>query len=256
VVGFVEKPRAEEQLAPVRTDEAWLRRHGLDAPGRPYLASMGIYLFRREALFDLLDAQPQATDFGKEIFPRSTHSHRVQVYLFDGYWEDVGTIKSYHEANLLLAGDNPPFDFHSPEGVIYTHMRNLPAARVSAAHLEQCLVSDGCVIGPSTRVERSVVGVRSRIGRNVTLRNAVLLGANYFETEPRAALRRGNAPPLGVGDDSLLENAIVDKNGRIGRGVQIVNREKRQEAEGDHYVIRDGIVVIPNGAVVPDGTVI
>jgi glucose-1-phosphate adenylyltransferase len=256
VVGFVEKPKTEEQLAPVRTDEAWLRRRGIDAPGRPFLASMGIYLFNRQALFDLLDAPPQATDFGKEIFPSSIHSHRVQAHLFDGYWEDVGTIKSYHEANLVLAGDNPPFDFHSPRGVIYTHMRNLPAARVSAARLEQCLVSDGCVVGPGARVERSVVGVRTRVGRSVTLRSAVLLGANYFDADSRAAGKRADLPPLGVGDDSVLENVIVDKNCRIGRGVQIVNRDRLQEAEGDNYVIRDGIVVIPNGAVVPDGTVI
>src|SRR4029077_15095892 len=141
---FLEKPKTAEQLAPMRTPVEWIEQRGVRSNGRQYLASMGIYLFTREALFNLLNAPPLATDFGKEIFPRSIHTHRVQAYLFDGYWEDLGTIKSYHEANLALAGDNPPFDFHSPEGVIYTRMRFLPASRVGAAQLDQCLISDGC----------------------------------------------------------------------------------------------------------------
>jgi glucose-1-phosphate adenylyltransferase len=257
VVGFVEKPKNEQQLAPVRTDEAWLQSRGIAARGRPYLASMGIYLFSRPVLFDILQADPQTTDFGKEVFPRSIATHHVQTHLFDGYWEDLGTIKSYHDVHLELARDDPPFDFSSPEGVIYTHMRNLPAARISTADVEQCLVSDGCLIQSGTRIERSVIGVRSVIGRGVTIRESVLLGANYFEGERRGAGERGEGlPPLGIGDDSVLERVIVDKNCRIGRGVRLVNRQGLQEAEGDNYVIREGIVVIPNGAVVPDGTVI
>jgi glucose-1-phosphate adenylyltransferase len=257
VVGFVEKPKNEQQLAPVRTDEAWLQRRGIAAPGRPYLASMGIYLFSRPVLIDLLQADPQTTDFGKEVFPRSIATHHVQAHLFDGYWEDLGTIKSYHDVHLELARDDPPFDFSSPEGVIYTHMRNLPAARISTADVAQCLLSDGCLIQSGTRIERSVIGVRSVVGRGVTIRESVLLGANYFEGERRGAGERGEGlPPLGIGDDSVLERVIVDKNCRIGRGVRLVNRQGLQEAEGDNYVIREGIVVIPNGSVVPDGTVI
>src|SRR5213078_711968 len=127
-------------------------------------ASMGIYAFKRQALIDLLAAQPLATDFGKEVFPRCVRTHRVQAHLFDGYWEDLGTVRAYHEANLALAGDDPPFDFHSPEGVIYTRMRNLPASRLGGAGLERCLVSDGCVVQAGTRLERCVIGVRSVIG--------------------------------------------------------------------------------------------
>jgi glucose-1-phosphate adenylyltransferase len=257
VVDFVEKPKTDEQLKPVETPAEWLERRGVAAGGRPYLASMGIYLFNREALLDLLTTPPRATDFGKEIFPRSIGTRRVFAHLFDGYWEDVGTIKAYHEAHMALVSDNPPFEFHTPGGVIYTHMRNLPASRISAAALEECLVSDGCLIQAGTRLERSVIGVRCQVGRNVTLREAVILGANSFEGEGRAASRRqAGQPPLGIGDDSVLERVIVDKNARIGRGVQIVNRRQVQEEEGDNYVIRDGIVVIPNRAVVPDGTVI
>jgi glucose-1-phosphate adenylyltransferase len=196
-------------------------------------------------------------DFGKEIFPRSIRTHRVQAHLYDGYWEDVGTIKSYHEANLALATDQPPFYFHSTEGVIYTRMRFLPASRVSGATLSQCLVSDGCVIGPGTRIERSVLGVRSLIGSNVTIRDTVLLGADRFESAAeRAENRQYSLPNIGVGDGSVIERAILDKECRIGRDVQLLNRRGLQDADGDNYVIRDGIVVIPKGAILRDGTVI
>ncbi len=257
VVGFVEKPQTEEQLAPLRTSQEWIERRGLATPGRQFLASMGIYLFKRAPLIQLLNTPPPATDFGKEIFPRSIHSHHVQAHVFDGYWEDLGTIKSYHEANLALASDHPPFDFHSPEGVIYTRMRFLPASRVSGASLEQCLISDGCVIHPGTRIERSVVGVRSRIGSNVTMRDSVVIGADRFETEEeRANNRRRGFPDLGVADGSVIERAILDKDCRIGRNVRIVNRRNVQHEDSDRYVIRDGIVVIPKATAVPDGTVI
>jgi glucose-1-phosphate adenylyltransferase len=256
LVGFVEKPQTEARLAPVRMPDEWLRRRGIGG-GRPYLASMGIYLFRRRVLLDLLDANPTAVDFGKEIFPNSIRTHRVQAHLFDGYWEDLGTVKAYHEANLALASDHPPFDFHAPEGIIYTRMRNLPASRVCKAALGQCLVSDGCVIDCGTRAERCVLGVRSRVGRNVTLRDTVMIGAGRFETEAETAAARGRgAPPVGVGDGSVIERAILDKDCRIGRNVRVVNRAGVAEADGDNYAIRDGVVVVPKGAVLPDGAVI
>lgn len=257
VVGFVEKPQTAEQLAPVTTPTAWIEGRGIHAPGRPYLASMGIYLFKREALIHLLNAKPPATDFGKEIFPRSIQTHNVAVHLFDGYWEDVGTIKSYHEANLALTGDNPPFDFHRPEGVIYTRMRYLPASRVTDVQMRHCLISDGCVIGAGTTIDRCVVGVRTQIGRNVQLRNTVLIGADGYETpeEQHDNLRRG-VPNLGVADGAVIENAILDKDARIGAHAKIVNRDKVQNADGPNYVIREGVVVIPRGAVILDGAVI
>jgi glucose-1-phosphate adenylyltransferase len=257
VVAFIEKPQTDEQVASFHTPGEWLDGRGVAARGRHYLASMGIYLFRREVLFDLLNAPPRATDFGKEIFPRSIRTHHVQAHLFDGYWEDLGTVKSYHEANLALASSNPPFDFHSPEGVIYTRMRFLPASRVCAASLDQCLVSDGCVIERGTRIERSVVGIRSRIGRNTTVRDTVIIGADRFETlAERTANRARGVPDLGVGDGTVIERAIIDKDCRIGRNVQIVNRLGSAEDEGENYVIREGIVCIPKAAVVPDGSVI
>lgn len=257
VVGFVEKPTAEPQLEPLRTPAEWLEARGIAAHGRPYLASMGIYLFSRQVLFELLNAPPLATDFGKEIFPRSIKTHRVQAHLFDGYWEDLGTVKAYHEANLALAQDNPPFDFHSAEGVIYTRMRYLPASRISGSTLEQCLISDGCVVMAGARIERSVIGIRSRIGRNSVVRDTVMIGADQYETEAeRKQNRERGIPDLGVGDGSVIERAILDKDCRIGQNVRIVNRRAIAEEEGENYVIREGIVVIPRGAVVRDGTVI
>jgi glucose-1-phosphate adenylyltransferase len=257
VTDLVEKPQRDEQLEPFRTADAWLERRGAAGRGRNYLANMGIYLFRRRALLDLLDAHPQAVDLVHEVFPRSLRSHHYHTHLFEGYWEDLGTIESYHRAHLALAGNEPPFDFHSPEGVIYTHMRFLPASQVGDATLSESLVSDGCRVGDGAHVERSVVGARSQIGRNVILREAVVVGADRYETEAeRAARRRRGVPGFGVGDNSVIERAIVDKDARIGRDVRIVNRAGAREAQGDRYVIRDGIVVIPKGTVVPDGTVI
>src|SRR5262249_5658900 len=189
-------------LGPLHTPPELMRRFGINSPGRPFLASMGIYLFKRQPLLDLLTAKPLATDFGKEIFPRSLKTHKVQAHLFDGYWEDLGTVKAYHDASLALASESPPFDFHSPEGVIYTRMRFLPASRMSGATLKQCLVSDGCVIGEGTRIEHSILGVRSRIGRNVALRDTVLIGADRFETDAeRATNRTRGLPNLGVGNN-------------------------------------------------------
>ena len=257
VAGFLEKPQTDEQLKPLCTPEEWIARRGVDSKGRQYLASMGIYLFNRDVLIRLLNSPPLATDFGKEVFPRSIRTHHVQAYLFDGYWEDLGTIKSYHEANLALAGDDPPFNFHSPDGVIYTRMRFLPASRITGARLDHCLISDGCVIQPGTRIERCVIGVRSRIGQAATVRNSIMIGSDRFETEEEQAEdQKRRTPGFGVGDGSVVEQAILDKDCRIGRNVQIVNRRKLQTDEGPNYVIRDGIVVIPKGAVVPDGTII
>jgi glucose-1-phosphate adenylyltransferase len=254
---LVEKPQAPEQLESLRAPAAWLERRGLAGGNREHLANTGIYLCRREVLLEMLAAQPQATDLVTELFARNLQAHRVQAHLFDGYWEDLGSIKTYHEASLALTGPNPPFDFHSAEGVIYTHMRNLPASQVRGAHLEQALVSEGCLIQRGARVERCVIGLRTRVGRDATLRATVVCGADYYETEDeRAANRPQRLPDVGVGERSLIERAILDKNCRIGTDVRIVNQRGLREAEGDNYVIRDGIVVIPKGAVVPDGTVI
>jgi glucose-1-phosphate adenylyltransferase len=252
---FLEKPTDDEQVKPYQVSASWLEGRGITAQGRGYLANMGIYVFQKAALLELLQTEPRAHDFGKEIFPRSLRSHRVQAHVFDGYWEDLGTIRNYHEASLALASDHPPFDFHSPEGVIYTRMRFLPASRISKAHIEETLISDGCVIEPGAQIKRCVVGVRSRIGRDVRLSDTVIVGADRYETDAeRAANKQRGIPDLTVGDGTVIERAILDKDCRIGRNVRIVNRRELQDYEGDRFVIRDGIVVIPRGFIVPDGT--
>jgi len=257
VTGFVEKPQTKEELVPLATPAEFIESRGIRSQGRHYLASMGIYLFTREAIIHLLNQPPLAKDFGKEVFPRSIKTHKVQAHLFDGYWEDVGTVKSYHEASLALADENPPFDFGSNEGVIYTRMRYLPATRIQNAVLDRCLVSDGCLVQSGSRIVHSLLGVRTQVGRNVHLRNTVVLGADRFETDAeKAENRRRNVPDVGVGDGTVIENAILDKDCRIGANVQIVNRAGLENAEGTNYVIRDGVVVIPKGAVVMDGAII
>ncbi len=257
VTSFAEKPKKPEDVAPFEIPLEQIQAHGVDPKGRNFLASMGIYLFRRETLLELLNSDPTVTDFGKEIFPRSIKTHKVQAYLFDGYWEDLGTIKAYHDSHLALAGENPPFDFHSPEGVIYTRMRFLPASRISNAELKHCLVSDGCVISDGARLEECVVGVRSRIGAGASLFRTVIMGADRYENcDQMEADEAAHVPFLGIGENSVIRNAIIDKDARIGRNVQITNRRGLVNHEEPNHVIRDGIVVIPKGAIIPDNTVI
>jgi glucose-1-phosphate adenylyltransferase len=257
VTGFIEKPQTADKLEPVRMSEAWMTERGVVCQGRPFLASMGIYLFNRDALFQLLNDPPLATDFGKEIFPRSINVRRVFAHLFDGYWEDVGTVKSYHEANLALTADDPPFIFNTPEGVIYTRMRYLPASRASNATLEHALISDGCIIGAGTKITRSVIGVRTQIGKNVVIKNSVLIGADGYEsTAEKAENQRRGIPNIGIGDGAIIDNAILDKDARIGVKVHLCNKDKIKNGEGPNFVIREGIVVIPRGAIVLDGAVI
>ncbi|MBN9122454.1 MAG: glucose-1-phosphate adenylyltransferase [Planctomycetes bacterium] len=245
ITGFVEKPKTAEERQPYFTSAEWIERRGIECRGRHYLANMGIYLFKTEVLYELLTAKPLATDFGKEVFPRNYKTKHVCAHLFDGYWEDLGTIRSYHESSLALAGANPPFDFFAPEGVIYTRMRNLPASRIDGAVLDQSVISDGCVIGADTRIERSLIGVRSRIGAGCTLRDTVLIGSDKFETDAqRAENRKRNRPDLNIGDGAVIERAILDKDCRIGRGAKLVNRDNKQDADGPNgmYYIRDGLL--------------
>jgi glucose-1-phosphate adenylyltransferase len=259
VTGFVEKPKTAEERDPFYTSTEWIERRGIACNGRHYLANMGIYLFKTQMLLDVLTAKPLATDFGKEVFPRNYKTRHVCAHLFDGYWEDLGTIRSYHEASLALAGSNPPFDFFAPDGIIYTRMRNLPPSRLNGAVLTQSVVADGCVIGTDTRIEHSLIGVRSRIGSACTIRDSVIIGSDKFETDAqRAENRKRNRPDLNVGDGAVIERAILDKDCRIGRGARLTNREEKQEADGPNgtYYIRDGIICVPRGSIIPDGMVV
>jgi glucose-1-phosphate adenylyltransferase len=257
VIDFEEKPKTAEKLARIRTAPEWMERLGIQAGGRAYLASMGIYLFNRSTLVQML-AGGDATDFGKEIFPQVIEGHRVQAHLFDSYWEDIGTIGAFHKANIDLTRDNPPFDFTFGDHPIFTRPRYLPCSRLSEVTLKNSLIADGCVIGRGSVIENSVIGVRAQIGENVTLRDTYIMGADVYE-QPRHLddNRRANRPNIGIGANSIVENAIIDKNARIGRDVKIRNEAGIVDCEdAPHYVIRDGIVVIPKHTILQDRIVI
>jgi glucose-1-phosphate adenylyltransferase len=257
LIDLVEKPRGPELLDSLRAPSGWLEGRGLAASGKEYLANMGIYVCKRRVLLELLSNQPEAVDLVTQHFARILSSHHIQAHLFAGYWQDLGTIRNYHEANLALAAESPPFDFHDPHGVIYTRMRNLPASQVRAGHVDASLISDGCVIESGSRLERCVIGQRTHIGRDATLRDTVVSGMDRYESKAERELCRDKGiPPMGVGAGSLIVRAILDKDCRIGANVRIVNEQEVRDAEGDNYVIRDGIVVIPKGAILRDGTVI
>ncbi|MEX0702344.1 MAG: glucose-1-phosphate adenylyltransferase [Planctomycetales bacterium] len=254
VVGFLEKPKTEDDLSLVRTDPEWLDAHGIKSRGRDCLANMGIYLFHRDTLVELLQ-KSDYQDFGKEVFPMSIRARRVQVHPFEGYWEDIGTIRAFYEANLALTGPDPPFEFASDAAPIYTQARHLPPTRAEGATIRHTLLADGCVVGEGTVIENSVIGIRCRIGSNVTIRNSVLMGADFYEQPvDRGAEGANGHPPVGVGDGTLIDGAIIDKNCRIGRNVRIVGGPEAGVSAGNENVhVQDGIVVVEKGALVPDG---
>jgi glucose-1-phosphate adenylyltransferase len=256
VEGFLEKPQTPAELEMVRTDPAWIEAQGIAAHGRSLMASMGIYLFNRDCLLDLL-TKTDYQDFGKEVFPAAIRAKHVQLHPFDGYWEDIGTIRSYFQCNRELASATPPFDLVNAEAPIYSRGRFLPPSRLGGASIRNSLVSDGCVIESGAVIENSVIGLRCRIGRNVVIRDSVILGNDYYESEHGLAddVARG-LPPLGIGDDSIVAGAIIDKNVRIGRRVRIVNEHGWVDtADDDRFTVRDGVAVVPKDAVIPDGWV-
>jgi glucose-1-phosphate adenylyltransferase len=261
VAGFLEKPQTDREIDIVRMDPAWIDAHGVESRGRDCLASMGIYVFNRQALVKLL-TKTDYRDFGREIFPAAARTHRVQVFLFDGYWEDIGTIGSYYEANLALARTERPFDLVSPAAPIYTRARYLAPSRLDGVTVRHSLVADGCEIEEGAVIENSVVGVRCRIGRDVTIRDSVLLGHDAYEsTAERARAEAAGLPPQGIGAASTIERAIIDKNCRIGRGVRIVNSRGLESTENTDLesleaVIRDRVVCIQRGAVLRDNWLI
>lgn len=254
VLGFLEKPKTDEDLKLVRTDPAWIDARGIRSEGRDCLASMGIYLFNRDVLVDLLGKTNYA-DFGKEIFPTSIRTHKVHVHLFDGYWEDIGTIQSFFEANLQLAKASPPFDLTSVDAPIYTRSRSLAPARINGATVRDSLIADGCQIDEGATIENSVIGVRCRIGKNVVIRNAVVMGHDFYQEPVQiAADLSSGRTPLGIGDGTVIDRAIIDKNCRIGRNVKIVNTRELRERDDDGVAsIRDGITCIVKDAVLSDG---
>ncbi|MCI0397881.1 MAG: glucose-1-phosphate adenylyltransferase [Chloroflexi bacterium] len=246
IVRFAEKPKTDDLL-----DDLVSR----DDPEQPYMASMGIYIFRYEAMIELLE-QNDGVDFGKHIIPAAIQSHRVVGYIFDDFWEDIGTIRRFYEVNLMMTSADAPFDFFTPDRPIYTHPRFLPGSEVYGGQLQDVLMGDGCRIYDA-RISHSVVGLRSIIASGVEIADSVLMGADYYETEQEVAENaRLGRPNVGVGAGARIRGAIIDKNARIGRNVVINPKDGQPDMETDNWVVRDGIVIIPKGATVLDGTVI
>lgn len=253
VRGFLEKPKTNEEIDLVRTDPAWIDAHGLKSFGRDCLASMGIYVFQRDVLVDLLE-KTEYHDFGKEVFPMSIRTHKAQVHLFDDYWEDIGTISSFFQANIDLARPDSPFQLDDEDAPIFTHARSLPPTRCDGATIKRSLLADGCVIGEGSVIENSVIGLRCQIGKNVVLKDTVVMGADFSQKPEEVAEDRAQGRcPIGIGDGTRIEKAIIDKNCRIGANVVIRSDDKLRQGEHPPVVIQDGIVVVPKEATLPNG---
>ncbi len=252
ITSFIEKPRKE--LLPEWTSDTGDEMH---RAGRIYLASMGIYIFNRKLLFDmLLDVHKDATDFGKEIIPDSISTYKVVSYQYDGYWTDIGNIYSFFEANLALTDDIPPFNLFDNSKSVYTRPRMLPPAKISGTTLERTIIAEGCIINAS-RIENSVSGIRTRIGYGSTIVSTYIMGSDYYETleEMNGAALRG-LPKMGIGERCYIRNAIIDKNCRIGNDVRINGGTHMPDSDHPLYTVKDGIVVVKKGAILPDGFVI
>lgn len=252
ITSFIEKP-AKELLG------EWVSDTGAEmkAQGRNYLASMGIYVFNRKLLFDLLnDEKKEATDFGKEIIPSSIEKYKVLSYQYGGYWTDIGNIYSFFEANLALTQDLPPFNLFDNQQIVYSHARMLPPAKISGTTLEKTVVAEGSIISAS-RIENSVVGIRSRIGHGTTIVSSYIMGNDYYETLKELEYDTSKGlPKLGIGDRCYFRNTIVDKNCRIGNDVRVNGGHHLPNSDHALYTVKDGIVVLKKGAILPDGFVI
>jgi glucose-1-phosphate adenylyltransferase len=246
ITDFVEKPKTEEALAGFESG---------DDPARPYMASMGIYVFTVDRLEEML-TENAGTDFGRDIIPAALKNKRVMGYVFDGYWEDIGTMRRFYEVNLDMAAPLPKFNLYDPERPIYSRPRFLPGSKVEGGNLQNVLLSDGGRIQEAT-LRNSVVGLRSIISNAVTIQRSVIMGADFYESDEAVAQnKRDGIPNIGIGEGSVIEGAIIDKNARIGRQVIIRNIPDREDFIGDDWVASEGIVIITKNATIGDGTVI
>jgi glucose-1-phosphate adenylyltransferase len=249
IVGFEEKPQPP-RLAEIGQSVPSGSTFAKAVEGRPFMASMGIYVFSRRVLLEMLEREA-GVDFGRELIPSALTRYEVKPFVFAGYWVDVGTVESFYDANIMLGRADAPFSFWDARKPIYTHLRQLPGSRLTDCVVRQTVVADGCFIDGS-RIEDSVVGVRARIQSGARITRSVLLGADTYEDGPSPE----GHPPIGIGRDVVLERTIVDKNARIGDGARLTNGRGVAHADGEGYYIRGGIIVVPKGGVIPPGTVV
>nr|WP_242016834.1 MULTISPECIES: glucose-1-phosphate adenylyltransferase [unclassified Trichocoleus] len=258
VVDFSEKPKGEA-LKQMQVDTSILGLDAKQAQERPYIASMGIYVFKRDVLMNLLKQSPDRTDFGKEIIPASAADHNVQAYLFDDYWEDIGTIEAFYEANLSLTQQpQPRFSFYDEQAPIYTRARYLPPSKLLDCHVTESIIGEGCIL-KNCQIQHSVLGVRSRVESGCVIDNSLLMGADFYQPfAERNTNCETRTVPMGIGANTTIRRAIIDKNAHIGCDVQIINKDRIEEAEREDlgFYIRNGIIVVMKNAVIPDGTII
>ncbi len=254
ITRFVEKPKEDAQLDTLKIPAELQKKLEIQGNGDSYLASMGIYVFNRKLVSELLDNP--LSDFGKHIIPHAIKSHRVFSYIFQGYWEDIGTIRSFFEANLDLVSELPRFNFFDMESPVFSRPRFLPGSKINGAQIDHALVTDGCIINHA-RINNTIVGLRTIVGEGTELNRTIILGGDYYESaESVAKHERDGLPRIGIGAHCRIENAIIDKNARIGNHVTISPAGKPENVDHALYFIRDGIVVIPKNGIIPHGTVI
>ena len=253
IVSFLEKPKDPDQIDSMKVPEEVFGQFKMDAAGRTHLASMGVYLFNWEVLEELLEKTPYE-DFGKEVIPSSIARKNVLGYFFDGYWEDIGTIRSFFQVHMDLTQPLPRFNFYDEQKPIFSRARFLPGSKILESKIQNSILCEGSIIDRSAIIH-SIVGIRSRIGNNSILERTVMMGADLFEAQDDLEKNRDkNIPPIGIGSNCEIRNAIIDKNARIGNNVKLVNKKHRIEETHDEYVIKDGIIVVPKNAVIHEGT--
>jgi glucose-1-phosphate adenylyltransferase len=257
VIEFREKPKGDA-LETMRVDTTSLGLSAEEAKARPYLASMGIYVFKYDRLEEVLAADNSRLDFGKEVIPGSIHKYNVQAFLFDGYWEDIGTIGAFYKANLDMTTAIPPFNLFDAEAPMFTRARYLPPSKINQCEIRESIISEGCIIN-GAKIINSLIGLRSRLGEGVQLEAAYMMGADYYQTleDMQADLASGR-PWIGVDEGTIIRRAIIDKNARIGANVRLLNDAGIEEADGPNgsYYIRDRIIIVPKNGLIPDGTVV
>jgi glucose-1-phosphate adenylyltransferase len=255
ITNFLEKPKEPEQREKMKVSEQAFHQFGLASGGRTHLASMGIYLFNWDVLNDLLE-NTEYEDFGKGVIPFAIKRKKVCGYFFDGYWEDIGTIRSFYDMHMDLTEPLPKFDFYDEDNPIFTHARFLPSSKILSAEVTRSILSEGSIINRS-QINHSIIGLRSIIGENSLIDHSIVMGADYFEShEQIISNAKKGIPEIGIGDDCEIRNAIIDSNARIGNGVKLINVHNVAEEDAENHVIRDGIIVVPENSIVPDGTVV
>ncbi len=257
IVEFKEKPKGED-LEAMRVDTTQFGLTAEESASRPFLASMGIYVFDYQKLVELLDEDPTRFDFGGEIIPSAIEKLNVQAHLFNSYWEDIGTIRAFYQANLDLASPLPKFDFFNNDDPIYTRSRYLPPSKVHGSDVDNSMISEGCILN-GVYARNSIIGLRSRIDEGTRIENSIVMGADFFESlEELKRNAAQNKPHVGIGKNVILNRAIIDKNARIGNNVRLVNQHNVETADDDNgsWFIRDGIIIIPKNAIIADGTAV